>query len=122
MFDNGALLAALAVDPEFLLAVRYWTGRIVLVVDETESVVRIKGGRVLEPADTTRDEGPAIRVAASATEWAELLSPTPRPFYQDLYGAAFRHGFQLTGDDAVVAAYYPAVRRLVDVLRMIRAA
>ncbi len=41
----------------------------------------------------------------------------PRPFYQDPFFASVHHGIELNPDQLDYAAYYPALRRLVGVLR-----
>ena len=41
----------------------------------------------------------------------------PRPFYQDVASALFRHGFALGGDVESFFAYHAALRRLIAVLR-----
>ena len=41
----------------------------------------------------------------------------PRPFYQDLYAATVHHGFSVSGDTLNYCAYYPALRRLVELMR-----
>ena len=50
-------------------------------------------------------------------EWRELLRKVPRPFYQDPFFASVHHGIELNRDQLDYAAYYPALRRLVGVLR-----
>ena len=59
-------------------------------------------------------------VAASEEAWRELLAPTPRPYYQDLFGAQLAHGVRLPEDPLAYAAYYPALRRLMQLLSAAR--
>ena len=46
-----------------------------------------------------------------------MLLPAPPAFYQDLYAAAAHHGFQVHGAVEDVGPYYPALRRLIELLR-----
>ena len=59
-------------------------------------------------------------VGASEHEWRELLAPVPRPYFQDLFGARLMHGVRLPEDPLAYAAYYPALRRLVQLLSALR--
>ena len=44
----------------------------------------------------------------------------PRPFYQDLYAATIHHGFTAAGNRTHFCAYYPALRRLVELMREVK--
>jgi hypothetical protein len=114
--DGEELAARLNADGEFLLASRFWTGSVGLRISEAQWVVELRAGRV-QAVRRADSEAVTIMVAGPASEWAELLAHVPRPFYQDLWGATFRHDLQLVGDDDLVAAYYGATRRLIDILR-----
>jgi hypothetical protein len=47
-----------------------------------------------------------------------MLAPTPKPFYQDLFGAMTHHGLTLEGDLlGRFFPHYPAARRLIELLR-----
>jgi hypothetical protein len=118
VIDVGRLDEVLAEDPEFILAIRSWSGRVGLAVgDGPVLVIELADGRVRSVGPADPREPVDIRVSGPERDWRELLAPVPRPFYQDLWGASFRHDLRLDGAEAVVAAYYPALRRLIDVLR-----
>jgi hypothetical protein len=51
-----------------------------------------------------------------------LLAPVPRPFYQDLFGAQLHHDIELNANPLDFAPYYPALRRLLEILREARSA
>ena len=55
-----------------------------------------------------------------AEEWEHLLERVPRPLHQDLFAGITLGRFQLEGDRDAFYAYYPAVRRLVDLVREAR--
>lgn len=117
-FQPERLVTALNDDPEFKLAARDWTARIKLVQGERASVLELVEGEVrgfdpvpspFEPVD--------IVLSGSDELWDQIMAPVPEPFYQDFFAALFQHGFRLEGDMESLYAYYPAVRRMADVMR-----
>ncbi len=58
-----------------------------------------------------------FEVAGPKDGWTEIFARVPRPFYQDLVSAIFRHGFTLGGDVESFFAYHAALRRVIDVMR-----
>jgi hypothetical protein len=119
LIDPEAVMAALDEDGEFRLAARFWTGSLGLRIGSTAWTLNLQDGRVATMG-RSRGEEAEIRVEGPESEWLELLAAQPRPFYQDLWGATFRHGVRLEGDAASVAAYYGAIRRLIEVLRALQ--
>ena len=121
-FDAVAALAA--DDGEWRIAARMWTAVLRLDVDQVAHLLRIENGKLsghaAYPASDPTATPFTVRIAAPADGWRELLAPLPRPFYQDLYGAMTRHGFVVDGDFEMFFAYYPAVRRLVELLRAVQ--
>jgi hypothetical protein len=110
-------------DPEFRIAARLWNSALRLGMGETGLLIHIKEGQITEIL-TGRQAFeflvPAnITVAAPAEEWQKFLEPVPKPFYNDLWGAVARHGFTVGGDMETFYAYYPAIRRLFDIMRSI---
>ena len=113
------LQAALNKDSEFRFHARYWDGALQLQFGEKLQVLRLRAGEVLG-IDTTPLAGkkPAeVIISAPVDDWAQLLQPYPRPFYQDFYPASMHYGFELKGDPDYVWAYYAALRRAGQVLR-----
>lgn len=109
-------------DGELRIAARLWTGVLRFDVGERMYSFPFEGGRLAEVMAGAAGENPVrpytVRVSAPEEDWRELLAPVPRPFYQDLYGAISRHGFAVDGDFETFFAYYPAVRRLIELLRI----
>lgn len=103
-------------DGEFQIAARLWDGDVVLVSGDDAVRLRITSGRIVEAVPAATDATAQIRVIGPADGWAKMLQIAPPPFYQDLYAAA-RHGFQLQGAIEDVGPYYPALRRLIELLR-----
>jgi len=106
-------------DGEFRIAARFWDCRLRLEVGDRARTVAIAGGRVRSVEPAGPDAPWDLRIAASPEAWERLLDPVPAPFYQDLYGASVHHGFELGGNlEHHLFPYYPAVRRLIELLRL----
>ncbi|MGE0822269.1 MAG: hypothetical protein AB7G75_05280 [Candidatus Binatia bacterium] len=108
-------------DPEFRIAARFWNVNLRLEMGERSVLICIEHGHMtkviandppfslLSPAN--------LVVSASTTEWQKFFAPIPKPFYVDLWGATTHHGFTVAGDMDSFYAYYPALRRLFDIMR-----
>ena len=120
--DADQLAAAANADGEFQLHARLWRARVSLRAgDDVAVALTIEAGRVSAAADAAVPAEPAdVRISAPAADWDALLAPVPRPFFHDLRAACAHHGFRLEGDRLHTAAFYPAIRRLVDLMRDVR--
>jgi hypothetical protein len=104
-------------DAEFALAARMWDGDVLFASGDDALRMTVHGGRVTEIVQSAPTAVASIRIIASPDAWEKLLRPVPPPFYQDLFGAAARHGVLLLGDPTDIFPYYPALRRLIELLR-----
>lgn len=120
--DPGAIRQALNDDPEFRLQARYWSTKFRVVVDTRALLVRVIDGVVtdVDPGATPFDSWD-FQLSGSVQQWAEMLAPIPAAFYQDYYAAMLYHGFAIEGDMQRIMAYYPAIRRSLDVFRALAA-
>lgn len=119
--DLAALEAQLGRDAEFVLHSRYLTTAIRVVIGETQTFrIAIQAGAVVEidPVVTPFDPYD-IQLAGSEGQWEALLATVPAAFYQDFYPAMLHHGFRIEGDMETIMAYYPALRRMGEILRMV---
>jgi hypothetical protein len=119
--DLPALAAVLGRDPEFVLHARYLTATVRVVIGESQSfriVVREGAVAEIDPVVTPFDSYD-IQLAGSEEQWEALLAPVPAAFYQDFYPAMLHHGFRIEGDMETIMAYYPAIRRLGELLRVV---
>ena len=116
MIDWPALGERIKSDPEFQLSSRHWTATLRLDIGESSHAFRFEDGALADQGRSTRDAEADVFVRASEEAWRELLAPTPRPFYQDLFGAQLHHDVELSPDPVAYAAYYPALRRLVQLM------
>jgi hypothetical protein len=121
MLDWTALARLANDDGEFRLHARLWNARI--RIDHGGGVTRL---RVADGAPTDvgpwnpADFGADLTIGAAVNDWDALLEPVPAPFYHDLWAAAVHHSVELIGDSRHRCAYYPAVRRLVELMREVR--
>jgi len=114
-------LESLNSDPEFSLASRYWNARLRLFIGADDYAVHIVDGvvtSVTKPEVSVFDSY-TITVGGTEEAWEEILAADPRPFYQDFWSAYMRHGFVVAGDLELAYAYYPALRRMSEILRTI---
>ncbi len=117
-FESAQIPQRLNDDPEFALCARYWTGAVRLRVGEHGWMLRITDGRVTGFDSAEAELAPGdIEVSAPEEAWRTFLQAIPPPFYHDLVAASLHHEFGIGGDMETFFAYYPAIRRLFDVLR-----
>ena len=108
-------------DPEFRLAARFWDTALRMEMGNEALLLHIEKGRIVELVSGHQAIAfltPVhIVVSAPTSEWQRFLERIPKPFYVDLWGAMTHHGFKVGGDMESLYAYYPAVRRLFDIMR-----
>jgi hypothetical protein len=109
-------------DPEFRYAARLWDATLRLDIGDTSHSLRFEDGSLVEVKGCPADAPCDLFVGASEGDWRELIAPNPRPYFQDLFGAQLQHGVRLPEDPLAYAAYYPALRRLIQLLSASRPA
>jgi hypothetical protein len=117
--NEQTILGAINADPEFRLAARFWNGSFRLSIGTDEAYLfRVCDGELagVNRAPTVFDAWD-FEISGPKDGWAEIFARVPRPFYQDVASAIFRHGFTLGGDVESFFAYHAALRRVIDVLR-----
>lgn len=117
--NQSALLGAVNADAEFRLAARFWNGSFRLSIGADEAYLfRVRDGEIVHVnRQPTPFDAWDFEIAGPRDGWAEIFARTPRPFYQDVASALFRHGFTLGGDVESFFAYHAALRRVIDVIR-----
>jgi hypothetical protein len=103
-------------DGEFRYAARHWNATLRLDIGEVSHRLRFRDGNLAEVAPCGTEAPCDLFVGATEEGWRELLADVPRPYYQDLFGAQLMHGVRLPEDPLAWAAYYPALRRLMQLL------
>lgn len=117
MLDWEAVRARANGDGEFRLSARFWNATVRLGVGHRDFKMRIDDGAVTAIDRWRGGVASDLAIRAPESDWEAMLVDTPRPFYQDLYAAAIHHDFLVAGDTANYCAYYPAIRRLVEIMR-----
>lgn len=119
MIDQAMRLlpAAANNDGEFVIAARMWDADVVLASGSEAVRLTLRSGIITEVIVAPADATAAIRIVGPPDGWEKLLRPLPPPFYQDLFGASARHGFTIEGVIEDIYPYYPALRRLIEILR-----
>lgn len=105
-------------DPEFVLNARLWEGRFKLDFGDEAYVIQMHNGKVERVIDQP-DMFTAFDFSVSGTRegWEELLSPTPKPFYQDIFSAWLHHGFTIQGNLEQFFGFHMALRRMQQIMR-----
>jgi hypothetical protein len=103
-------------DAEFRYAARLWDDTLRLDMGAGSHRLRFRDGSLVEVAPCGPGAACDVFVGASEEDWRELLAAVPRPYFQDLFGAQLMHGVRLPEDPLAYAAYYPALRRLMQLL------
>ncbi len=101
-------------DGEFRLAARYWDGSLTLDLDGTRLEFSIVDGRTAGGPDAEPE--PSITVSGPEDVWSQILAEVPPPCYNDILPARM-FGLRVGGNRETFWQYYPAIRRLVDLLR-----
>ena len=120
MLDWNEVKIKANADGEFCIHARMWNSSLRIGIGDQRKRIDIESGKISE-IDEWHGGGPAdFAISASQRDWEELLQDVPKPFYQDLYPASIHHGFEITGDRDNYCAYYPAIRRLIEIFREVR--
>lgn len=105
-----------AADGEFRLSARYWTGSLSIDLDGASLAFVLTEGHIDAVQPGASDGDHHIGLAAPREVWDKVLAPVPPPMFNDIMPArAF--GLRVSGDEETLWQYYPAVRRLIDLLR-----
>ncbi len=115
--DWGEVRRRANADGEFRLHARFWSSRIRLDIGDARHKLTISAGEIADIEPWFGAVAANLSIAAPEADWSALLEAVPRPFYQDLYPATLHHGFDVTGDTVHYCAYYPAIRRLIEIMR-----
>jgi hypothetical protein len=127
-FDPARITAVFNADPEFTICARFWDGVLEFGVGDSLYIITMTAGKVSDvtvtayqalPEAMRRNGSRRVRISAPAGDWANLVKDPAPPFYLDYYSASAHHDFTLDGDSESLWAYYPAIRRTADLLRVV---
>ena len=103
-------------DGEFALAARYWDGALRLSIGNTTVAFTVAGGEIMPAPGDARTTSGYITLSGPGDVWDKLLAQVPPPMFNDIMPAA-AGGLVIQSDGEILWQYYPAVRRLIDLLR-----
>ena len=104
-------------DPEYLIAARFWNASMKLEMEVSTHILRIQEGTISVDSSAPASETCDITISAPSHDWKKMFAPVPEPFYQDLFAATVYHDFSYDGDLELMFAYYPALRRMIELMR-----
>ena len=105
-------------DAEFRVAARFFDQRILIAVDDTGCIVKLRDGVVSEIQLQPSYMHPwDFFIKGSAEAWEKFLQPLPPPYFSDLSGLLARRHFEVGGDVEALFAHFWAVNRLLDIFR-----
>ncbi len=105
-------------DPEFLIAARFRNTFLKIEMEDSNYILKIQDGKIVRVNSTPAPDDPwAIKIGAPGEDWKNFLETIPKPFYHDLIAAGIRHNFVCEGDLESFYAYYPAIRRMFEIMR-----
>lgn len=103
-------------DGEFRIAARFWRTALRFDLGPESVHLTVDDGVIRAVALARPGADCAVSVAGTRESWERLLAAAP--LWQDLVGAVLRGDFVVTAaDPEAFYAYYPAVRRLLDLVR-----
>ena len=120
MVDWTTLAERLESDGEFGVAARHWSATLRLDIGDDSHAIHLGEGHVTGVEPCASGSQCDVFVSAPVDVWDRMLQAAPRPFYHDLFMAQLHHGVMLNPEVLDYAAYYPALRRLLEVLREAR--
>src|SRR5690349_9072394 len=101
-------------DGEFRIAARLCNATLRFDLGDRSIALVVRDGAIRAADAGSRCDA---SVSGPTEAWEELLARVPKPLHQDLFGGITLGRFQLEGDADLFYAYYPAIRRLVDLVR-----
>ena len=105
-------------DAEFKLAARYMSEDVLLEVDDSRCIVKVRDGVVAGiKLDPPSDDHWSFSIKATAESWDRLLQSSPPPFYTGLNAGMIRGNLQIIGNIEVAFAYLWAMNRMLDIMR-----
>jgi hypothetical protein len=108
-------------DAEFKLASRFMSEDVLLEVDSSRCVIRLRDGVVTEvKLNPPADETGSFSIKATAGSWGKLLQPSPPPFFTGLNAGMIRGNLQIMGNIEAIFAFQWAVNRMLDIIRQLQ--
>jgi pimeloyl-ACP methyl ester carboxylesterase len=106
--------ARCAVDGEFQLAARHWSGGLRIGVGDVQLGLTVVAGQV--SGGVPQAAAGVLTLDAPLSLWEKMLAANPPRFFNDI-SAAWAQGLKRGGDRVVHAQYFAAVMRAIELLR-----
>lgn len=117
----GRLQDTMNHDPEFKLAARYLSEDILLEMQDSQCLLKIRDSVVtgVNPAPSSNDPW-SISIKATAESWEKLLQSSPPPIFTGLNALLVRGNVEIAGNIEVAFAYFWALNRMLDLMRQLQ--
>ena len=108
-------------DPEFKLVAREMKVNLVFKVGSEQQTFRVREGEVRTILNIVSPPDPLdVNIKGANEFWKNLLLPVPPPGFQNFYAAIRVGNCDISGNDELYNAYFPAINRMIDVIRELR--
>lgn len=108
-------------DPEFMLVGLDMKLNLVFGVGGDRQIFKVREGEVKTILNIVPPADPLdVNIKGSDEFWRNLLLPLPPPGFQNLYAAIRAGNCKISGNDELYNAYFPAINRMIDVIRELR--
>ena len=108
-------------DAEFKLAARFMSEDVLLEVDDSQCIIKVRDGVVTEIKLTPPSNNYwSFSIKATAESWDKFLQSSPPPFYTGLFAGMLRGNLQIVGNLEVAFVYLWAMNRMLDVMRQLQ--
>ena len=116
MLTAEELAAACNADGEFVLAARRWSGAVRFRIDDHVIGLSLRDG-VAGPWSTADRGVPTVEFSGPASVWDQIFAPRPPRLLNDLLPAEFTGQLIRSGDEMAYWQYFPAIARIVEIVR-----
>lgn len=111
--DSANFSEKLNNDGEFKIAARYWNGGFNFKAGDSQLAIKLTNG--VASADDI--EGDLVVLEGAEELWIPLLKANPERNWNDLLPVVAFMGMELKSDPIFLAQYFPAIARIVELLR-----
>lgn len=106
------------IDQEFKIVGRDMTLNLVIEIGTDQRLLKVRDGEVKGIGRNIPMTDPVDVYISGASEfWKNLLSPVPPTRFQNLYAATHAGNCEVAGNHELFNAYFPAINRMIDVMR-----
>lgn len=105
-------------DPEFKLLGKDMSLNLVIEVGSDRRLFKVRDGEVSSIGRAVPMADPVdVYIKGGDEFWSKLLSPVPPPRFQNLHAATHAGNCEIAGNSEMYNAYFPAINRMIDVMR-----